>query len=231
MEKKIKFKSEYPYVIVCEGMDEYSFLIAYLTYLEKNEKERFVDCHNVVDFGGINDMNKLLNDIKQLPKYDDMKGFLIVRDAEGKADDAVKSLQLQIKKTWNIDIDDTGTLQTTNDGIKIGFFLLPGFDEQGNFINGTLEDLCLDIIGDIDEPLSASNLLQYTDEYIDCIIKKRGQSMKWLHKNRLHMYFSSTDKFVGDKLGEAAKKGAFDFSGSKLSHLKEMIFQMQGDAL
>ena len=231
MEKKIKFKSEYPYVIVCEGKDEYSFLIAYLTHLEQNEKERFVDCHNVVDFGGINDINKLLNDIKQFPKYDDMKGFFIVRDAEGDANAAIKSLQSQIKNTWDIDIDNTGTIQTTDDGIKVGFFLLPGFDEQGNFINGTLEDLCLDIICDIDEPISANNLLQCSDEYIDCITKKRGKSMKWLHKNRLHMYFSSTDKFVGDKLGEAAKKGAFDLSSPRLSRLKEMIFQMQGETL
>jgi len=71
MEKKIKFKSEYPYVIVCEGKDEYSFLIAYLTHLEQNEKERFVDCHNVVDFGGINDMNKLLNNTKRPSSEDD----------------------------------------------------------------------------------------------------------------------------------------------------------------
>ena len=230
-DKKITFKPEYPYVIVCEGMDEYSFLIAYLTYLEQNEKEKFVDCHNVVDFGGINDMNKLLKDIKQLPKYDDMRGFLIVRDAEHDANAAVKSLQLQIKNTWNIDMDNTGTIQTTDDGMKVGFFLLPGFDEKVNFISGTLEDLCLDIIGDIDEPLSANDLLQCVDEYIDCITKKRGKSMKWLHKNRLHMYFSSTDKFVGYKLGETAKKGAFDLSSPRLLHLKEMIFQMQGDTL
>ena len=53
---QIKFNPQYPYTIVCEGVDEYYFLIAYLDYLERNEREKFVDCHNVVDFGGINDM-------------------------------------------------------------------------------------------------------------------------------------------------------------------------------
>ena len=115
---KNKFDSDHPYVIICEGMDEYSFLIAYLSYLEKYEKDRFSDCHNVVDFGGINDINKLLNDIKNFPKYDDMKGFLIVRDAELDANAAIQSMQSQINRTWGIDINDTGTIQTTDDGKK-----------------------------------------------------------------------------------------------------------------
>ena len=225
-DQKIRFKPEYPYVIVCEGMDEYSFLLSYLKHLEKNEQERFIDCHNVVDFGGINDMNKLLNDIKQLPKYDEMKAFLIVRDAERDADAAVKSLQLQIKRTWNVDIDNTGAIQTTDDGMKVGFFLLPGFDEQGNFLNGTLEDLCLGII---DDSLNENSILQCVDKYMCDIEQRRDKPWIWPHKNRLHLYFSSTDEFVGDKLGEATKKGAFDLSSPRLSHLKEMIFQMQGD--
>ena len=229
-DKKITFKPEYPYVIVCEGMDEYSFLIAYLTYLEQNEKEKFVDCHNVVDFGGINDMNKLLNNIKNLPRYDEMKSFLIVRDAERDANAAVKSLQLQIKKTWDIDIDDTGAIQTTDDGVKVGFFLLPGFDEQGHFLNGTLEDLCWGIIDDSHDSLNDNSLLQFIDKYMCDIAQRRDKPWIWPHKNRLHLYFSSTDEFVGDKLGEAANEGAFDLSSPRLSHLKEMIFQMQGDA-
>ena len=105
---QIKFNPQYPYTIVCEGVDEYYFLIAYLDYLERNEREKFVDCHNVVDFGGINDINKLLNDIKNLPKYDEMKGFLIVRDAERDANSAVQSMQMQINRTWGVNIDDVG---------------------------------------------------------------------------------------------------------------------------
>ncbi|MBQ1510043.1 MAG: hypothetical protein IIZ54_04000 [Selenomonadaceae bacterium] len=225
---QIKFNPQYPYTIVCEGVDEYYFLIAYRDYLERNEREKFVDCHNVVDFGGINDINKLLNDIKNLPKYDEMKGFLIVRDAERDANSAVQSMQMQINRTWGVNIDATGAIKTTADDMKVGFFLLPGFNEQGNFADGTLEDLCLDIICDSSDPISAKDLLKCTDEYIDCVTEKRKKNLIWVHKNRLHSYLSATDKFVGDKLGEAAQKGAFDFSSKKLAPLKEMIFQMQG---
>ena len=184
-----------------------------------------------VDFSFLYIYYKLLNNIKSLPKYDEMKAFLIVRDAERDASASVKSLQLQIKKTWGIDIDNAGTIQTTDDGIKVGFFLLPGFDEQGHFLNGTLEDLCWGIIDDsYDSRLRENSLLQFVDKYMLDIEQRRDKPWIWPHKNRLHLYFSSTDEFVGDKLGEAANEGAFDLSSPRLSHLKEMIFQMQDDA-
>lgn len=225
MDKSIKLKAEYPYVIICEGKDEYAFLLAYLDYLERND-ESFIDCHNVINFGGITDVSQGLKNLKMYSKYEDMKGFLIIRDAEQDAKAAIDSVKQHVRQVWGLELDDTGRIKVSSDGMKVGFYLLPGMDANGNFENGTLEDLCLRIIdsdnGDVKEILSSA------EKHMDELCKIRGKQFTWPHKNRLHLYFSSTDKYVGAKVGEATKWGAFDLSSSKLNQLKSLILQMQG---
>ena len=224
---KIKFRPEYPYVIICEGKDEYAFLISYLNYLEKNEGA-FVDCHNVIDFGGITDVNQGLENLKMYPHYEDMKGFLIVRDAERDARGAVSSVKHHVKQVWGLDLGDDGEIGISAEGIKIGYYLLPGLDEGGSFVNGTLEDLCVDIIAGSSCSTSAEELMSITDSCMLSLIESRGKEFICPHKNRLHLYLSATDKYVGAKVGEAASWGAFDLASPKLSQLKKLILQMQG---
>lgn len=224
---KIKFKSEYPYVIICEGKDEYAFLISYLNYLEKTENA-FVDCHNVIDFGGITDISQGLENLKMYSHYEDMKGFLIIRDAERDARGAVSSLKHHVKQVWDIELDDDGGIKTTDDGLKIGYYLLPGLDDSGSFSNGTLEDLCADILAGSSGEASAVDLLLSTDRYMCSLTEMIGKNFIRPHKNRLHLYLSATDKYVGAKVGEAASWGAFDLASPKLDQLKKLILNMQG---
>ena len=223
----VKLRAEYPYVIICEGRDEYAFLLAYLSYLEQND-ESFIDCHNVIDFGGINDVSQGLKNLKMYPKYEDMKGFLIIRDAEKDAKAAIDSLKYHVKQVWGLDLDDDGKIKVSDDGMKVGFYLLPGTDTKGNFENGTLEDLCLEIIDSGSENGATETILANTDKYMNELCDLRGKQFTRPHKNYLHLYLSSTDSYVGAKVGEAAKCGAFDFSSSKLNQLRSLILQMQG---
>ena len=227
-EKFDKFNANKPYAIICEDMDEYLFLIQYLNYLEVNEPDRFQDCHHVMNFGGINDLHNKLKIVKNLPHYQIVKGILIVRDAEKDAQAAWNSLIDIIQQIWGVKLDSAGTIKISNDDIKIGFYLLPGLDESGKYRSGTLEDLCLEILQSPEnENISTNNILSSVNEYLDKIISIRQKEMTKPHKNKLHLFFSSTDKFVDAKIGEAAKSGAFDFSHFKLNALKEMILQMQ----
>lgn len=68
----IKFRAEYPYVIICEGKDEYAFLLAYLEYLERNDA-LFIDCHNVIDFGGITDVAQGIKNLKMYLDFADAR--------------------------------------------------------------------------------------------------------------------------------------------------------------
>ena len=170
--------SDKPHVIFCEGVDEFHFLIAYLKHL-KNREPSFQDCCNVIDLGGIADMGKQFANIPNYPQYDDMESFLFVRDAEQNALGAVASLKNGIKNVWGIEIPDDGTPQMTEDGAKVGFFLFPGFDTStGKFRNGTLEDMCLDMLR-IDDKISTQQLLPLVQDYINCLEAARGCAMRW----------------------------------------------------
>lgn len=225
--KSIKFNREKPYVILCEGVDELYFLVAYLDYLEKYE-QNFQDCHFVVDLGGVEDVGKKLKTIKAIPNYEYVKGILIVRDAEKNADAATVSLLDHIQRTWGIELSKNGDIGINEDGMKIGFFLFPGLQKDGTFENGTLEDLCWKIVRVSNENISTDNLIDITERHLDHIVSLRGK-MKKPHKNKLHLLLSSTDRFVDTKIGEAARANAFDFSGEGMERLKELILQMQDE--
>lgn len=225
----VKFDKNKPFVIMCEGIDEFFFLCRYLEFLEDRYADEFVDCHHVIDLGGIHDMSNQFKTIKSIPDYSSVKGILFVRDAEKSAKDAGLSLINNIEKIWNVRLDSDGLIKEGNDNKKIGFFLLPGKDSNGKFRDGTLEDLLVDLFKvPNSEFTKTSKLLVSVNDYISVLNNKlRESSLRTPHKNRLHLLLNSTDRYVGLKIGEACKKGAFDFDDPSLDDLKRLILEMQ----
>ena len=215
---------EHPYVILCEGRDEELFLRYYLEYLVA---EKLVpDSFNIIDLGGNEEMKKTLPLFPSLDYFDQMKGFLIVRDAETNAAGAAQSIQRTMNTSFSISIPITGKFVKNHDGMHFGFVLLPGKKEDGNFYDGTLEDLCCNILSHEDDKKSGFNLLGMADSYVKEIEEKRKKTFRTIHKNRLHAYLSGTDDFVGLKIGEAARAKCFDFSSEALDFLKDAIVQL-----
>ncbi|MBD5559433.1 MAG: hypothetical protein HDQ87_03600 [Clostridia bacterium] len=67
----------------------------------------------------------------------------------------------------------------------------------------------------------ASEIKAAAEEYLSRVQPHSG--FKWPHKNRLYAYLSGTDCYVGSKLGEAAKKGAFNRTDPLYNGLRQMI--------
>ena len=104
------------------------------------------------------------------------------------------------------------------------FYLFPGW-KDGHFQDGTLEDLCDNILRDVKGEAGASYLQVSADKYLAHVLEQKG-SFRRRHKNRLHTILSGTDRFVGLKIGEAAKVGAFDFEAEEMKELNERICEM-----
>lgn len=66
-------------------------------------------------------------------------------------------------------------------------------------------------------------LTKQVSVYLDKVTDLRNQSLSRCHKNLMHAYFAGTDKFVGMKIGEAAKAACFDFDSPKLDFLRQAI--------
>lgn len=217
-----KFEIEKPYVIVCEGEDDLSFLLEYLKYLDKN---KFIDKNlfKIIQTNGVTNIPKEMKNYKSYPNYEFMKGFLFTRDADKNPESAVDSMVGNIKDTWGVKLDRTGDFKIDSDDIKIGFFIFPGLDNTGNYRAGTIEDFCTEIFNLSDG--NTQKILSLVEEHM----KKLNDSnitFKTPHKNKLHLCLDSTNNFIGNKIGEAASRKAFDFSSDKFSVLKTRIIDL-----
>mgnify|MGYP007070207293 FL=1 len=102
---------------------------------------------------------------------------------------------------------------------SIEFALLPGnTNSAGKYCPGALEDLCMLTVNT--EPI-----LKHVDKFLENI--QREVILTHFHKSRLHSYLAVQNKFVGMKIGEAAKAGAWDWNHPELSRLKKAMLDIE----
>lgn len=218
MEKNVKIHCEH--LILCEGVDEKLFLISFLNSKESKEfDKRFEQNIQVIDFGGNEELPVFLSVLKITPGFEMVKSILVVRDAEKSYDKAKMDVRTALVKAGFM-CEEPGTWYE-NDNIRIGYLLFPTLDDKSE--KGTLEDLCSCLVRDDFKP-------DYTFENIDFLMNKFEEDgvrkFKYEFKTRLHTFFAMTNEFVGMKIGEASKAGAFDWKNKRLDYFKKFISEV-----
>jgi hypothetical protein len=215
-----KIVPETPHLILCEGLDAKLFILWFLDF-HKRQDSAFA-AFRAYDFGGITDLTPFLRTISKTEGFRIIvRSICILRDAETAASDACRSIQASLR-TCGFSVPDRPCVKA--DGsvnypqIATGFALFP--DICGILESGTLEDLCLRILGkdDAEEILTCA----------DAALAPRKEHLSRFHKNRLHTYFSLTDEFVSLKIGQAAQANAFNYESSDIIPLKSFLLQMAG---
>lgn len=200
-------------LILVEGCDAKIFMINMLQIIGKE------NVFQVLDFGGISDLNRYIATLKKMDGFDLIKSILIVRDCESSATSAIQSVNTCLKNHGLI-ISNITPFRVYKNDIKIGLALFPGYDDDNKLIeSGTLEDLCVAIIKD---QTCLKTIEVYIQNFQDSYFKFRR-----LHKNRLHAMISFTNDHVGMKLGEAAKAKFYDFDHSRFLPFKEIIENLE----
>ena len=197
-----------PKLLLVEGADALHFFIKALEVFG-------VDDVQVLDFGGISGLTNYLKALSLYPHFDSVTCLVIARDAETNSDSAISNVKNSLKQT-SLSIPEN-PFEFTGNAPKIAFVIFPGFDGAG-LQSGTLEDLCLDIVKDC-------SAFDCVDAYIQCL-QSNGHEIKRPHKTKLHSYLSGKNDFVGLKIGEAAKAGAWDWDHTKLKPFKDVIIAM-----
>lgn len=218
------FNENKPYVIVCEGKDDYKFLDSYLYFLSD---AGLIDCnkYQIMKTNGVDEMPRVMKKYLDYDNYDYVMSFLFVRDADTNADGAVASMRDNISRVWGIRLEKTGEIQKSPEGISVGFFIFPGLDENGNYRSGMLEDLCSEILR---IPSTDSEIISnLVDVHMGKVENETHVKFKNPHKNRMHLIFNSTNELIGSKIPNAIYKHVFDFSSAKLETLKDRIISMQ----
>lgn len=195
-------------VILAEGIDAFYFLIWAL-------KAYHVDDVQVFDFGGITQLSRFIATFKNLDSYESITALVIARDAETNYTSAFQSIIDSLRSSSLPVPTEPFTYQ--QGAPKTAIMLFPGINESGELVNGCLEHLCLNTVTD--------ETIQTTSNYINSI-KKKHESLTHEHKSKLHAYLAAKNKFVGCKLGEAAKFGAWDWDSIYLEPFKKIITSM-----
>ena len=195
-------------LLLVEGADALHFFI--------NALEVYgVDDVQVMDFGGIYDLTAYLKTLSLLPDYETVTTIVIARDAETNPLSAISNVKNSFKQ---VSLPIPGNpFEFTGNNLRTAFMIFPGFDSQ-NPRSGTLEDLCLEIVKDC-------STFDCVDAYIQCL-QSNGQEVKRPHKTKLHSYLSGKNDFVGLKIGEAAKAGAWDWEHERLKQFRDLITAM-----
>lgn len=207
--EKITIKK--PKLLLVEGADAYYFWIWAI------ESYKIEDIQ-VMDFGGITDLIGYLKMLKGVSGYEEVTTIVIARDAETKPDIAVSSVKRALKKS-GLAVPDK-PFYFYGDSPRIAFMLFPGLDGSGGLIPGTLEDLCFQILKDNDK-----KRLKCAENYLFCL-EQMDKKITWKHKSLLHAYFAGEDRFVGMKIGEASKAGAWNWEHERLKSFQEIVKAM-----
>ena len=205
-------------LIMCEGRDEELFFRYYLNSSERKAEDlRYSEDVYVFNFGGISDLQRQLKTIRSVPGLNSIKTLLILRDAEKDAQAAISQVKKDLNKT-NFSVPNNVGEWSTEGNPRTAFMLFPSLGKKP--IDGTLEDMCLKMIKKDYQP--------------NVVIDKFEKSMKELEndgireyshpfKSKMHGFLSLTDKFVGMKIGEAARAGAFDWNHPELAELNRIM--------
>ena len=192
-----------------------------ISYLESDALRtdlRFYNNIQTFDFGGIDDLNRFIGNLKRMEGYEKVTRILILRDAENNVNSAIRSIKYALNDNELPVPDCCNEWKKTEEAeIQTAYTLLPNCRREP--VVGALEDLCWLI-------LKRQDVFQMKNEiqdFIDQIIEKYDSIGSHEHKSRIHTYLSVNKDFISMKIGEAAKAGAFDWEDEHLSSLRNLI--------
>ena len=219
MARRTNTRIQKPHLILCEGADAENFLIAWLNNPLLSHHPIFSNDIQVMDFGGIADLPRFLKVIQSMEGYSTAASILVMRDAERDAEAAIREVCAALKRA-KLPVPAKPRQWEDGRGPKTGFLLFPSCNDSPR--NGTLEDLCLDILSDE----SRAELLEEIQRFMDLLHKKNHREFPHAFKTKLHTYFSITDAFVSMKIGEAARAGAFNWGHEKLRPMQDFLLEL-----
>lgn len=174
-----------PYQLLVEGNDQRNFFEAL------RDKEGLSGIE-IQDFGGVGDLRGFLSAFVAVPGFGSVKRLGIVRDAEGSASSAIKSVRGALDNASIEAPAAPGVFSGTRPGV--GFLVLPDGEAPG-----MLETL---ICGSF----AGSDVNACVDSFFDCVAGLDGVSMERPDKSRAFA-FLATKPEPNVSVGVAAKKG------------------------
>lgn len=199
---------EKPYLLIVEGKDDKSFFEA-LT-----KKMKIDDQLQIMITEGNPPYTDKIKAITEIPGFFNNVIIMgIVRDADNNALNCMRSIQGALKHN-DLPIPDTALrIARLEDKPAITVMIMPDCESPG-----MLEDLCFQSA--IDDP--ASHCVR---QYFECLEKNGVEFPRNLPKSKMQVFLASRKKTVSG-LGDAAKKGIFNWDDPVFDQVKQFLKQL-----
>lgn len=200
-------------VLLIEGSDEVNFFTELLIYMGLTPgldiQTRAVGGKEKFRY----ELPAFLND----PDFYQVAAYAILRDADTSAKDTLKSVQKLLRDLGQPCPQQNETF-ASNDGLKVGIFVLPGSANTG-----MLEDLCLRSVED-------HPIMPYVNEYLRQVKATMGsKAPKNKSKAKLQTFLAGMPK-TDERLGIAAKWGYWPFDQKAFMPIRSFIEKLMRPA-
>ncbi len=189
-------------IIAVEGSDEVNFFNALLEKLNISDIQ-------ILNFEGKTKFSSRIKSIVNIPGFDKVKMFALIRDADNKPPKSAFDSILSSFKAAGLPLPSEIN-SFTKTKLAIGIFIMPGDAKQG-----MLEDLCIRSI----EQYPIYNCI---NKFFECCDKKPKNESK----ARILCYLATKNPLV-NSLGLGAVKGHWDFDSDNFIEIKGFFTKMQ----
>ncbi len=198
---------EKSHLLIVEGKDDKSFFEALAKNIDIYEKLQIMITEGNPPY------TDKIEAITKLPGFFKVIIMGIVRDADKNASDCLRSIQGALRKNDLPAPDTPLSIARMEDKPAITVMIMPDCESPG-----MLEDLCFRAI--IDDPAS-----DCVNQFFDCLEKNAMESPLNLPKSKLQAFLASRKKTVSG-LGDAAKKGIFNWNNPVFDRVKDFLKQL-----
>lgn len=168
--------------LLVEGNDQRNFAEALLSRIGRSDIE-------VQNFGGVTELGEFLAALQESASFEMVKSIGILRDAEHSVAAAFQSVQDAVKNAALPIPSEIGSRAAGAPGVTV--FILGGD-------GGMLETL-------LNRTVEGKPEQRCVEEFLRCVEKERGQSVRNPHKSRAHAWIATRDR-PEVSVGVAAKK-------------------------
>jgi hypothetical protein len=205
MEEQERFKFTKTRFLAGEGIDEENFFKKLLEYID------ILDSVDIRSSGGKDQFKDLMPAHAITPGFKALEKIAVIRDADGNANDAFKSVTGVLEKIGLQSPEKPGEFSSGSP--SVGVFIMPD-----NLSEGMLEDLCLESVID-------HEAMKCVDNFIACAQELKEQPDN-ISKAKVQVFLASRPK-IANSIGRGAQKGYWNFNSEKLEPLINFLKQLK----
>ncbi|MCA6070253.1 MAG: hypothetical protein LE180_03980 [Endomicrobium sp.] len=204
-------------ILLVEGKDEVNFFDMLLKFLNIPN----VQC---IDVCGVDNFGNGFVTLSKQEKFRDVDKIAFIRDADKRAESALKSLKSSVRSAnvRFINIDDISLANNNNvkdtNGVRCGVYIMP--DNQNS---GMLEDLCI-------KYMKTDSICHCVEKYISCVRNnggKNGEKFEFENESKSIIFsYLSTKLADSPSIGLAARQNVFDFNNKCFDGIKNFLLKM-----